>query len=49
MNKLKTEDLVKEAIDYLLEAELTEENGWTEDHIELLKKISREEFEIVFK
>ncbi|WP_179089075.1 hypothetical protein [Paenibacillus odorifer] len=42
-------ELIKESVEYLLGAELLEENGWTKEKINILKKISREDFEILFK
>ncbi|TVY09890.1 hypothetical protein [Paenibacillus cremeus] len=46
---VKVEDLVKEAVDHLLEAELLEVNGWTKEHIKLLKKLSSKDFDVIFK
>lgn len=47
MNKIV--EMVKEAVDRLLEAELLEENGWTEEDISILTKLSEEDFDVVFK
>lgn len=41
--------LIKNAVDHLLEAELREENGWTKEDVELLEKVSTQDFEIEFK
>lgn len=49
MNELKVEDLIKEAVSHLLEAELIEENGWTKEHIELLRQVRDNDFAVVFK
>lgn len=40
---------IKHAVDHLLDCELTEENGWSEEDIASLQKVSTEAFEIVFK
>lgn len=42
-------ELIKQAVDRLLECDLAEENGWTEKDIQILEKISQREFEINFK
>ena len=44
-----TKDLIKYAIEYLLEADLREENGYTKDIIKKLEKIKNNDFEIKFK
>ena len=41
--------LIKTAIDYLLEAELLPENGWTEEDISILEELSEINFGIVKK
>lgn len=43
------EEIIKEAVDYLLGAELLEENGYTKEMIEKLNKLKNEEFEVIFK
>lgn len=40
---------IKQAVDHLLECDLTEENGWTKEEIQSLEKISEKDFEIRFK
>lgn len=45
----KEVSLIKEAVNYLLDAELLEENGWTKEDVEILKKISETKFELVWK
>ena len=42
-------DLIKHAVEYLLEADLREENGYTKDIIKKLKYIQDNDFEIKFK
>ncbi|KAF6565340.1 hypothetical protein G9G63_09275 [Paenibacillus sp. EKM202P] len=42
-------ELIKQAVDRLLECDLTEENGWAEKDIQILEQISQKEFEIKFK
>jgi hypothetical protein len=42
----KTVELIKQAVDRLLECELLEGNGWTKQDIETLEKISTEDFAI---
>lgn len=45
----KDMELIKEAIEYTLGADLTEENGWAKEYIESLNKLKNEEFTITFK
>lgn len=42
-------ELIKEAVDRLLECELLPENGWTLEDIEILEKISDSDFEVNYK
>lgn len=42
-------ELIKQAVDRLLECELLEENGWTKEDVQSLEKISKREFEISWK
>ena len=41
--------VIKQAVDHLLECELTEENGWSQEDISSLEKVSEQPFEIRFK
>lgn len=43
------EEIIKDAVCYLLDGELLEENGYTKEIIEKLERIKNDEFEIVFK
>ncbi|APF26599.1 hypothetical protein ACXATD_002637 [Clostridium sporogenes] len=45
----KEVELIKEAVENLLNAELLEENGWTEEDIEILNKLKDKDFYITFK
>ncbi|MBD5589243.1 hypothetical protein [Clostridium botulinum] len=45
----KEVELIKEAVGNLLNAELLEENGWTEEDIEILNKLKDKDFDIIFK
>jgi TATA-binding protein-associated factor Taf7 len=40
---------IKQAVDHLLECDLTEENGWTEEEINKLEKVSSNDFELRWK
>lgn len=41
--------LIKEAVEYLMGADLSEENGWSKDDIEMLNKLKKKDFSIIFK
>lgn len=41
--------VVKDAIDYLLGADLREENGWTEKEIEALERLRDKNFKVIFE
>jgi len=41
-------ELIKEAVDRLLECELAEENGWTQQDIETLERVSSSQFKVQF-
>lgn len=45
----KEVELIKEAVNYMLGADLTDENGWTKEDIDILNKIKNKEFTIIFK
>lgn len=49
MDMEKVKGLIQQAAQYLSEAELTEENGWTEEDIKTLEFISNNDFDIQFK
>lgn len=49
MEKEKVVNIVVEAIDYLLGADLREENGWTEDTINKLEELKKGEFILINK
>lgn len=49
MDMEKVRNLIQRAVEYLSEAELLEENGWTEEDIELLEYIKTTDFEVKFK
>lgn len=42
-------ELIKQAAEHLLDAELLEENGWKKEDIEFLQKVVNQDFEIKFK
>lgn len=45
----RVKDLINQSVEYLSEAELLEENGWSEKDIELLAFIKENDFDIKFK
>lgn len=45
----KEVELIKIAIDHLLGAGLAPDNGWTEEEIQMLRKLLSTDFEIVKK
>ncbi len=45
----RVKDLINQSVEYLSEAELLEENGWSEKDIELLEFIKENDFDIKFK
>ncbi|WPQ59843.1 hypothetical protein [Paenibacillus polymyxa] len=45
----KEVELIKEAVGRLLEAELLEENGWDEEEIAILHRLSTDDFKVIFK
>ncbi|MCL1700805.1 hypothetical protein [Lysinibacillus sp. Bpr_S20] len=44
----RVKDLINQSVEYLSEAELIEENGWSEKDIELLEFIKSNDFDIKF-
>lgn len=49
MHKEKVIKLIKQAAEYLSEAELLEEHGWSEEDKEMLDYIANNDFDIQFK
>jgi hypothetical protein len=48
MNSEKVTSLVKEAVNYLIEEDLREENGWKSEDIEILGKLQDKNFRVSF-
>lgn len=44
----KTVEIIKDAVEHLLDSELLEENGWDKESLDILNKLAKENFKVEF-